>query len=225
ADQFQNFDPSLMGTFDAEKVKHFDPSAMAGFDADKFRNFDPAAMAGFDAEKIKHFDPVAMAGFDADKFRNFDPAAMAGFDPTQVEHFDPAAMAGFDREQMTHMDTNALAAFNIDQVTHLDEVAKQGIGDKVPEFANFDIDVRKEFIGDDALRLGGVGSFEELAAQLTGTPPTPEELAELGWDKSFDGINFDSVGGSENLDQIQAQMPDFSLQQALAAFGGTPPIN
>jgi hypothetical protein len=149
----------------------------------------------------------AMEGFDADKFANFDPAAMAGFDPTQVEHFDPAAMEGFGRDHMTQMELDSLAAFGLDQVQHLDDGAKQGIGDTVPEFGEFDLDVRKEFVGDDGLRLGGVGSFEDLANQLMGEPTTPEELAAMGWDNS--------LGNPEDFD-FSSGVPDGLVGEALA---------
>jgi hypothetical protein len=210
-----------MGGFDAERVGSFDPTAMGGFDAEKFKNFDPEAMAGFDASQIGNFDPEAMAGFDAEKFKNFDPTAMAGFDPKQVEHFDPEAMAGFGRDHMTKMDVGSLAAFDVDQVQNLEEVAKEGIGDAVSEFGDFAIEVRKEFLDKEALRLGGVGSFEDLAAKFGERPPSPEELAELGWDKAFDGIEFEPVDGSDIPEGIQ----DEAMQKALEAFSGTPPTN
>jgi hypothetical protein len=194
--------------------------AMGGFDADKMRNFDPMAMRGFKADQVANFDPLAMSGFDADKMRNLDPVSMAGFKADQVANFDPVAVEGFGRGHMTKMDFDALAAFRLDQVVHLDHEAKQGIGDTVPEFGDFDMDVRKEFIDEDARRLGGVGSFEELAAKFGGPPPSPEELAELGWDKAFDGIEFEPVDGSDIPEGIQ----DEAMQKALEAFGfgGTP---
>ncbi len=187
---------------------------MAGFDADKFANFDPAAMFGFDASQIEHFDPAAMAGFDADKFGNFDPEAMAGFDPAQVEFFDPNAMEGFGRDHMTQMGLDALASFDLEQVQHLEKVALSGIGDKVPEFSDFDIEVRKEFLGEDGLRLGGVGSFEDLTEQLLGDPPSPEELAAMGWDNS--------LGNPDDFD-FSSGVPDgltgVALEKAMEAFG------
>jgi hypothetical protein len=139
---------------------------------------------------------------------------MGGFDPNQVEHFKPLAMEGFGRDHMTQMDLDALAAFGLDQVEHLDQVAKDGIGDTVPEFGDFDIDVRKEFLDDDSLRLGGVGSFEDLADQMFGEPPSPEELAAMGWDNS--------LGSPDDFD-FSAGVPDGltgeALQKATEAFG------
>jgi hypothetical protein len=154
-----------------------------------------------------------MEGFDAEKFANFLPTAMAGFDPNQVEHFDPKAMEGFGRDHMTQMDLDALAAFDLDQVENLDQMAKDGIGDTVPEFGDFDIDVRKEFLDDDSLRLGGVGSFADLANQMFGEPPSAEELAETGWDTS--------LGNPDDFD-FSSGVPDGlsgeALQRATEAF-------
>ncbi|MDP7090558.1 MAG: hypothetical protein QF590_04595, partial [Dehalococcoidia bacterium] len=86
--------------------------------------------------------------------------------------------------------------------------------DTVPEFAEFDIDVRKEFIGDDALRLGGVGSFEDLAAQLFSPTVDTEsgDLTEMGWDEPFDDIDIldsESIDIEILVDEISDLMPDF----------------
>ncbi len=139
---------------------------------------------------------------------------MAGFDAAQVEFFDPEAVAGFARDQVTGMDPSALAGFDVTQIQNLDTDALHGIGDKVEGFDDFDLDVRKELVDDSALRLGGVGSFEELLAQLTGdagSASTPEQLEELGWDKSLDEITGVDFGTFEGLD-------DDALAAAFAAF-------
>jgi hypothetical protein len=192
---------------------------MAGFDQEKFGNFDPRAMAGFISDQIENFDPSAMAGFNADHFAGFDPAAMNGFDAAQVGFFDPQAVAGFGRDHVTGMELAALAGFDFSQVQNLDPAAKQGIGDKVLSFDDFDLDVRKELVDEPALRLGGVGSFDDLFQQLgggAGAPPTPEQLQELGWDQSLGdiaGIDFGAPAepGGPGVD------PE-ALANALAAF-------
>jgi hypothetical protein len=120
---------------------------------------------------------------------------------------------------MTKMDVGSLAAFDVDQVQNLEEVAKEGIGDAVPEFGDFDIEVRKEFLDEEGLRLGGVGSFEDLAAQLLGDPPAPEELAELGWDTPLDGVDFETFDPS----QVPEGMDEAAIQKAMEAFGITAP--
>jgi hypothetical protein len=72
------------------------------------------------------------------------------------------------------MEFDALAAFGLDQIQNMGDPAKEEIGDAVPTFAEFDIEVRKEFLDPDSLLLGGVGSFEALSVLLGGAPPTPE---------------------------------------------------
>ena len=124
-------------------------------------------------------------------------------------------MAGFERGHMTNMEVDSLAAFDLAQVTNLDETAVQGIGDMVPEFNDFEIDVRKEIIGDDALLLGGVGSFEELAAQFGGAPPSAAELAELGWD-AVPSVVLDSIDEDILLDQLDDVLsPEVNLEDIL----------
>ena len=164
------------------------------------------AVFGFGPDHIENFDPAAVSGFGPDQVANFDPTAMLGFDPTQVENFDPTAMPGFAREHMTNMELDALAAFDISQVENLDELAIAGIGDTVPEFDDFDVEVRFEVVGEEALRLGGVGSFEELAEQIA-EGPSPEDLEAMGWDPS--------LGNPEDFD-FSAGVPEGLTGEALA---------
>jgi hypothetical protein len=69
-------------------------------------------------------------------------------------------------------------------------------------------------LGDEGLRLGGVGSFDDLAEQLFGDPPTPEELSEMGWDNSLGNPDdFDFSSG------VPDGLTDAALQKAMEAFG------
>ena len=208
-----------MEGFNAEQFSHFDPSAMVGFDAAQFEHFDPLAMEGFNAEQFTFFDPLAMEGFNAEQFSHFDTSAMVGFDATQVEHFDTEAVSGFGRGHMTGMDVDALVGFEFDHVVNLDDKAKEGFGDKVFDFENFDLDVRGELIGDEAQRMGGFGSFEDLLKQFgeSGEGPTDEELKAMGWDSDFDPSNLDFGGDDINIGDI---FGDAELAKALGAFGG-----
>ena len=190
-------------------------------DGEQFANFDPLAVSGFVAEQLANFDPFAMGGFDAEQFANFDPFAMGGFDALQVENFDPLAVAGFVRDHVTRMEIEALAGFGLEQVLNLDEDAKLGIGDKVRVFDDFDLDVRKEFVDDEARRLGGVGSFEELASKLAdiaGSATIAEELKDLGWDTALDRIANIEFGAPDDS-VVPEGISDEALAKALAAFG------
>jgi hypothetical protein len=60
---------------------------------------------------------------------------------------------------MTGMDEKALVGFDVEHVVNLDEKAKEGFGDKVADYDDFDVEVRKELVGEEANRMGGVGSF------------------------------------------------------------------
>ena len=118
------------------------------------------------------------------------------------------------------MELSALVGFDADQVHNLDAEAKNGIGDKVPSFEDFDLAVRKELVDEPALRLGGVGSFEDLLKQLTDnadTPPAPERLEELGWDQSLGDIANISFGAV--ADSNGPGVDSEALAAALAAFG------
>jgi hypothetical protein len=192
---------------------------MGGFDVEKFENFDPTAMEGFDASHLENFDPTAMGGFDAEKFANFDPTAMTGFDADHLENFVPEAVSGFARDHVVGMDADALVGFEVEHVLNLDQTAKDGFGDKVIVYDDFDLEVRGELIGEEAQRMGGFGSFDDLLGQIGGDGPTPEELKELGWSEDFDLANVDF--GTEDTGVIWPDfLPAADLAKALSAFGG-----
>jgi hypothetical protein len=71
----------------------------------------------------------------------------------------PEEVSGFGRGHMTGMDEKALVGFDVEHVVNLDEKAKEGFGDKVADYDDFDVEVRKELVGEEANRMGGVGSF------------------------------------------------------------------
>lgn len=196
---------------------------MSGFDQNQFGYFDPGIFGGFNAEHFLNFDPLAMGGFDAEQFANFDPAAMFGFDAAQVGFFDPQAVSGFERNHVTGMELGALAGFDVGQVRNLEPDAIHGIGDKVPAFDDFDFDDRKELVEAPGLRLGGVGSFDDLVNQLVtdaGTPPTAEELQQLGWDSCLKSeLDFGSLEGSAIPEGFSAE----AMSHAMAAFGAAGP--
>jgi hypothetical protein len=175
-------------------------------------------MEGFDATHLENFDPLAMGGFDAEKFANFDPTAMTGFDAAHLEHFEPEAVSGFARDHVVGMDVDALVGFEVDHVVNLDQTAKEGFGDKVITFDDFDLEVRGELIGEEAQRMGGFGSFDDLLG-LVESEPTQEQLKELGWSEDFDLTNVDF--GTEDTGVIWAEsLPAADLAKALSAFGG-----
>jgi hypothetical protein len=190
---------------------------MGAFDVEKFANFEPTAMGGFDSAQVGNFEPTAMGGFDAEKFSNFDPTAMAGFDATHLENFEPEAVSGFARDHVVGMGVDALVGFEVEHVINLDQTAKDGFGDKVTDFEDFDLEVRGELIGEEAQRMGGFGSFDDLMTQIGGDGPSPEELAELGWSEDFDlaDVNF----GTEDTGIVWPDyMPADDFAKALEAF-------
>lgn len=68
------------------------------------------------------------------------------------------------------------------------------------------------------LRLGGVGSFDDLAGQLVGNPQTPEDLAQLGWDQApgdFTGLEFGVPVNFELPEGLDLEL----IERALGAFG------
>jgi hypothetical protein len=101
-------------------------------------------------------------------------------------------------------------------------MALAGIGDTVIEFDDFDIEVRMEVIGEDALRLGGAGSIEELAKAFAKPDSSPtsqiqnntEELSAMGWYLS-------KLGNPDDFD-ISQGIPDglsgLALERATQAF-------
>ena len=190
---------------------------MGAFDATQFEHFDPFAVEGFDATHFENFDPLAMGAFDATQFEHFDPFAMEGFDASHLENFDPEAVSGFGRDHLTGMDPDALTGFEFEHVFNLDEEAKEGFGDHVMDFGDFDLEVRGELIGEEAQRMGGFGSFDDLLAQIGGEGPTPEELKALGWDEDFDPTALDFGLDGVDVDDL---FDDDTLANAFAAFGG-----
>lgn len=189
------------------------------FDPNATGDFDPNAVGDFNSDQFANFDSSAVGCFSADHFENFDPFAMGGFDASQVEHFDFEAVSGFGRDHLTGMALDALVGFEVDHVRNLDDEARQGFGDKVVEFDNFDLEVRGELIGDEAQRMGGFGSFEDLLKLFNDEPgdePTEEELKALGWDHTFDPSSLDL--GSEDID-VDDIFSETALANALAAFG------
>jgi hypothetical protein len=146
---------------------------------------------------------------------------MSGFDAAQVGSFDPQAVAGFERNHVTGMELGAQAGFDVGQGRNLEPDAIHGIGDKVPAFDDFY--VRKELVEAPGLRLGGVGSFYDLVNQLVtdaGTPPTAEELQQLGWDSCMmSELDFSSLKGSAIPEGFSAE----AMSHAMAAFGAAGP--
>ena len=196
---------------------------MSGFDQNQFGYFDPGVFGGFNAEHFLNFDPALISVFDVERVHNFDPAAMFGFDAAHVGFFDPQAVSGFERNHVTGMELGALAGFDVGQVRNLEPDAIHGIGDKVPAFDDFDFDARKELVEAPGLRLGGVGSFDDLVNQLVtdpGIPPTAEELQQLGWDSCLKcELDFGSLEGSAIPEGFSAE----AMSHAMAAFGAAGP--
>jgi hypothetical protein len=119
---------------------------------------------------------------------------------------------------MVGMDVDALTGFDIDHVINLDEEAKDGFGDHVMEFDDFDLEVRGELIGEEAQRMGGFGSFDDLLALVDSLSTiSTGDLTELGWDATFDPTELDLGLDVENLDEV---FDATALANALGAFGG-----
>ena len=210
-----NLDPTAMEGLDKDQLKNFDPEAVAGFDNEHMENFDPTAMEGFDKDQLKNFDPEAVAGFAKEHMENFDPTAMEGFDKDQVGNFDKEAVSGLKRDHITEMDDQSLSGFNEDQVRNFTPESKEGMGDAVQSFEDFDIGVRKELVEEDSRRLGGVGSFDDLVKSINGELDDSESLDTLGWDKSVDEAQVE-FGSSENAEQLDLE--DATEDRAKTAF-------
>jgi hypothetical protein len=152
-------------------------------------------MAGFSKEQFSNFDPTAMAGFSGDQVSNFDPTAMAGFSRDQVENLDPTAVAGFNSDHVMEMDSEAVEGFGAEQVRNLIPESKIAVGDKIEAFDNVGLEVRQELVAQPQRRLGGVGSFKDLAKSLT-TSGLPQEAE--GWDITQTArVSFDQLQASE----------------------------
>jgi hypothetical protein len=189
-----------MAGFSKDQFSNFDPTAMAGFSRDQVENLDPTAMAGFSGDQISNFDPTSMAGFSKDQFSNFDPTAMAGFSRDQVENLDPTAVAGFNSDHVMEMGSEAVEGFGAEQVRNLIPESKIAVGDKIETFDNVGIEVRQELVAEPQRRLGGVGSFKDLAKSLM-TSGLPQEAE--GWDVAqttrplFDQLQASDGSGAE----------------------------
>jgi len=120
-----------------------------------------------------------MAGFSGEQMGNFDPSAMGGFSGEQVKNLDPAAVAGFNSEHVMEMGTDAVEGFGAEQVRNLLPESKIAVGDKIETFDNVGLEVRQELVAKPQRRLGGVGSFEDLAKSLM-TSGSSQEAD--GWD-------------------------------------------
>jgi len=96
------------------------------------------------------------------------------------------------------MDLEAMAAFEPEHVMNLEPEAKEGFGDKVPGFEDFSVDVRRELVDDSQLLLGGVGSFDDMAAAVLNPDSMDEaELVDAGWDAA-----------AELLEQVEIEVVD-----------------
>ena len=169
-------------------------------------------MAGFMADQVRNIDPSAMAGFMADQVRNIDPSAMAGFTGDQVSNIDPSAMAGFIPAQVMEMDSKAAEGFGAEQVRNLQPESKAAVGDKIETFENVPIEVRQELVAQPQRRLGGVGSFQDLAKSLT-TSGLPQE---------GDGAATSPGSQAEGWDVAQGEKPSFGEVQTNDGSGENP---
>ena len=82
------------------------------------------------------------------------------------------------------IDVDALVGFEVEHVSNLDPKAKEGFGDKVADYDSFDLGVRQELVGNEAKRIGGGGSFDDLVARLKAKKDDPDAVGapdEDGW--------------------------------------------
>ena len=94
------------------------------------------------------------------------------------------------------------------------DASKKGMGDKVSTFEKFDIEVRKELLNEQAGRLGGVGSFKDLASSVKGELGK-EQLQELGWNESRDSASLQFGSGEATS---KADMEDGAENRAKSVF-------
>ena len=175
---------------------------------------DPSRVKGFDRETVGKFDNDTVAGFDRDQMGNFDPTAMAGFSKDHLQNFDAEAVNGLQRKQIREINDKALTGFKEEHVRNFSDDSRNGLGDKVSTFKDFDIGVRKVLIDQDSRRLGGVGSFKDLVRSVNGEI-TKEQLDDLGWDESKEA---DSVRFGSQETSIQAKFEEAAENQAKSAF-------
>ena len=90
-------------------------------------------------------------------------------------------MAGLGRSHIVKMSEKALSGFNVDQVKGLDSKSREGLGDKVEDFGEFSINVKKELVKNETRRMPGVGSFDILAKILKETGGSKK--IDNGWDE------------------------------------------
>ena len=158
-----------------------------------------------------------MSAFDAEKIANFDPLAMTALTPEHIANFDPEAVAGFKPEQVIELPIDAIAGFAPEQMTALAPEAKLGIGDVVPEFDEFPLEVKLAIVPEEAMLLGGVGDFDALATVVSGPPLTDAELADLGFPVlEAEGAEND-VDIALSADEIE-YLETFAANNALAAM-------
>ena len=151
---------------------------------------------------------------DCSQLGNFDPKAVAGFDKDHLKNFDAEAVSGLERGHIKEMDEDALVGFKQEHVRNFSDASKKGMGDKVSTFEEFNIGVREELVDKQARRLGGVGSFKDLASSVKGELGK-EQLQELGWDESrdTDSLQFGSQGTV-----AQAEFEEVVENRAKSAF-------
>jgi hypothetical protein len=136
-----------------------------------------------------------------------------------MKNFDPEAVGGFKRDHVIGMDLKAMTGFEHDHVKNLDVEAKVGFGDKVPDFEDFSVDIRRELVDDSEMLLGGIGSFDDLAKLATADSASLDvaELKELGWDKAEELIA-KAASIEIGTETAPVTIPDNAAAKALAAF-------
>jgi len=128
-----------------------------------------------------------MMGLAKEHISNFDPSVMMAFDKEKVMNLDPSAMMGLAKEHIMQMDQGALAGLNKDQADNLTIESKSGVANLVTTFKEFTLDVRKVIAEEPIRRLGGVGSFQDLAKMIA-SDASSEVLVEKGWDPQKMGV-------------------------------------
>ena len=120
-------------------------------------------------------------------------------------------------EQVIELPIDAIAGFAPEQMTALAPEAKLGIGDVVPEFDEFPLEVKLAIVPEEAMLLGGVGDFDALATVVSGPPLTDAELADLGFPVlEAEGAEND-VDIALSADEIE-YLETFAANNALAAM-------
>ncbi|MBR97923.1 MAG: hypothetical protein CL887_05465, partial [Dehalococcoidia bacterium] len=160
---------------------NFDKDAVAGFKKEHLANLDKEAVAGLGKEHLANFDKDAMAGFKKEHLANLDKEAVAGLEKEHLANINIEAVAGLGRSHIVKMSEKALSGFNVDQVKGLDSKSREGLGDKVEDFGEFSINVKKELVKNETRRMPGVGSFDILAKIIKETGGGTKN--DNGWDE------------------------------------------